>query len=189
MSLPNASAAALLLAACAGAPPAADTGAPASWPTVDTTAACPAVDFAAAGSFALTRDVVYDVEDGEDLLLDLYTPDTAGPRPAVVMVHGGGFTAGSRGYMDRAAEHFAASGFVVLNVEYRRFPAVNLDDLVRDVVCSVKWGTAEADALGIAPGCIGTMGESAGGYLVSMTSLAGTDPAFRPSRMRGSWAS
>ena len=156
----------------------ADTAEPVVWPSIDTAHACPQADFSAGLPWTLTRDVVYDVEEGEELLLDLYLPDTEGPRPGVVMVHGGGFTAGSRSYMDRAAEHYASAGFVVLNVEYRRVPSVGLDGLVRDVVCSIHWGLAEADALGLDPQCLGTMGESAGGYLVSMASLAATDPTF-----------
>jgi len=149
-----------------------------TWPAVDTRHACPTIDFDAAGTHTLTRDVVYDVEDGEELLLDLYLPDVDGPRPGVVMVHGGGFTSGSRSYMDRAAEHYASAGFVVMNVEYRRVPTHGLHDLVRDVVCSLHWAWSEADMLGLDPQCVGTLGESAGGYLVSMASLAGTDPTF-----------
>ena len=148
------------------------------WPGIDTTQACPSVDFAVDGSYTLTEDVVYDIEDGEELLLDLYQPDLPGPRPAVVMVHGGGFTSGSRSYMSRAAEHYASAGFVVLNVEYRRIPSHTLDALTRDVVCSMKWALSEADALGLDPSCVGTMGESAGGYLASMAAMAGTDPTF-----------
>ena len=155
-----------------------DTAVNIDWPAVDTSTECPAVDFSAANPYTLTTDVVYDVEAGEELLLDLYVPDLPAPRPGVVMVHGGGFTSGSRGYMDRAAEHYASAGFVVLNVEYRRIPAVGLDDLVRDVICSVHWGLSQAEAIGLEPTCLGTMGESAGGYLVSMVSLGGAEPSF-----------
>ena len=172
----------LALTACAADPQAAgtDTGSPPpiDWPGIDTKQACPAVDFSAEGTFTVTPDVVYDREGGEDLLLDLYLPDQDGPRPGVVMVHGGGFTSGDRGYMGAAAEYYAAAGFVVLNVEYRRVPVHGLDDLTRDVVCSVKWALAEADTIGLDPACLGTIGESAGGYLVAMTTLAGTDPLF-----------
>merc|ERR1712185_541914 len=74
------------------------------WPRVDTAQDCPGVDFAADGAYTRTADVVYDTEAGEALLLDVYLPELAGPRPGVVMVHGGGFTSGSRSYMERAAE-------------------------------------------------------------------------------------
>lgn len=148
------------------------------WPGVDTTAACPAVDFTANGSYTLTEDVVYDIEDGEELLLNLYLPEVPGPRPGVVMVHGGGFTSGSRSYMSRAAEHYASAGFVVLNVEYRRIPTNTLDALSRDVLCSMKWGLSQADALGLDSSCLGTMGESAGGYLAAMAAMAGSEPTF-----------
>ncbi|MEC8422785.1 MAG: alpha/beta hydrolase, partial [Myxococcota bacterium] len=173
---------ALVLAGCSAGEDAAPAegagGASVSWPAVDTAVDCPVADFTAGGTYALQTGQIYDVEGGQELRLDLYVPDAPGPHPGVVMVHGGGFTSGSPAYMERAARHYASAGFVVLNVEYRRVPAVGLDDLVRDVVCSIRWGLSEADVLGLAPGCVGTMGESAGGYLASMASLAGTDPAF-----------
>ena len=61
-----------------------DTEAP-STPSVDTRHACPDVTFDAPGGYDLTTDVVYDIEDGEELLLDLYMPHATGTRPGVVM--------------------------------------------------------------------------------------------------------
>ena len=58
-----------------------------------------------------------------DLLLDLYEPVTKsnGRRPAVVLIHGGGFTGGSRlgSNFDRVARGLAERGIVVANIDYR----------------------------------------------------------------------
>ena len=39
--------------------------------------------------------VEYAVHDGVSLVGDLYSPTIGGPHPAMVFIHGGGFTSGS----------------------------------------------------------------------------------------------
>jgi para-nitrobenzyl esterase len=61
-----------------------------------------------------------------DLLLDLYEPVTKSQRrrPAVVVIHGGGFSGGSRLSPDFAtiSRALAELGFVVANIDYRLIP-------------------------------------------------------------------
>lgn len=59
-----------------------------------------------------------------ELLLDLYEPvgDSAPPvRPAFIIVHGGGFTGGSRnqGVLVELARQMAARGYVTVSIDYR----------------------------------------------------------------------
>jgi len=78
-----------------------------------------------------TTGVVYGVapdQDGKlvDLKLDLYQPegDTAPKRPAIVWVHGGGFSAGnstSPEIVDEATA-FARRGYVNVSINYRLTP-------------------------------------------------------------------
>ena len=56
------------------------------------------------------------------LLLDVYQPQGAGGnRPAIVVIHGGGFTGGSRsGWRSVSqAEYFASRGWVAFSIDYR----------------------------------------------------------------------
>jgi acetyl esterase/lipase len=56
------------------------------------------------------------------LLLDAYVPQGAGAnRPALVLIHGGGFLGGSRAAwsMVNLAQHFAGRGGVVFSIDYR----------------------------------------------------------------------
>ena len=73
-----------------------------------------------------TNDVTYGrapLDDGTpvDLKLDLYQPtgDTAAKRPAVVWVHGGGFTMGDKSSGRGKATFFAKLGYVAVSINYR----------------------------------------------------------------------
>src|SRR5688572_27699847 len=70
----------------------------------------------------MKTDVVYGKGGGRELKLDLFLPrqETTGLRPAVVFVHGGGWSGGSRGQFHRQAAYLASKrGYVGACIEYR----------------------------------------------------------------------
>jgi dipeptidyl aminopeptidase/acylaminoacyl peptidase len=75
---------------------------------------------------SVTRDLSYgSAPDAQgnavDLKLDLYQPagDTVARRPALVWVHGGGFTAGSKSSGATIATFYARLGYVAVSIDYR----------------------------------------------------------------------
>lgn len=114
-----------------------------------------------------------------DLLLDLFLPpgtaadETAG-RPTLVIVHGGGFTAGSRAQHAEDAIAYARRGFVVATIDYRVDPDAGASTeahraasfaAIDDGMEAVRWLRAHADELGIDPDRIAALGASAGGEI------------------------
>ncbi len=112
---------------------------------------------------------------------DLYVPEGAGPWPAVLVVHGGGWIRGERADMDKFAKRLAKAGFAAYNIGYRlapddRFPA-QLDDM-RAALRRLHTHAAEHR---IDPDRIAVMGYSAGAHLALMLGL---DPAADTPRVR-----
>lgn len=107
----------------------------------------------------------------QTLLLDLYTPtgDDALLRPAVVIIHGGGFTTGSRQAepLVRLARNFASRGYVVISIDYRLVPVGSdlnaaLVMAADDARAAVRWLRMNAGYLAIDPERIAAIGNSAG---------------------------
>ena len=131
------------------------------------------------------RDVVYGVVAGEPLLLDVYRSLPRGePRPAVVLIHGGGMWTGSRAHMEHPAQQLARAGYVAFSVDYRlvdaaagrhRWPA-QLDDVQR----AVRWVRAHAADYGVDPMRVGAYGWSAGGQLAALLGTRDTRDATAP---------
>jgi acetyl esterase/lipase len=110
--------------------------------------------------------------DGEDILGDLYIPDSEGLKPAVVVVHGGGWHARS-GDMAGICKKLARNGFVVLNARYRLTPEHKYPKAVEDVRDAIRWFSQNAEKFGADKNKIGGWGYSAGAHLIL---LAGLDP-------------
>jgi acetyl esterase/lipase len=121
-------------------------------------------------------DLVYAQGGGRDLKLDLYLPAQANdPRPAIVFVHGGGWSGGNRKAFARQAAHLAGQGYVGACIEYRlsgeaRFPAA-----IEDCKAAVRWLRAHADEFRIDPNRIAACGGSAGGHLVALLGTTGAE--------------
>jgi acetyl esterase/lipase len=123
---------------------------------------------AAAAVYAVREelDVVYGHAGGEDLKLDLFAPkDAPGPFPAVVILHGGGWTAGAHEGHRPLAGALAAQGYVAATVGYRLSPRHKFPAPIQDAKCSVRWLRANAQRYQIDSERIGALGFSAGAHL------------------------
>lgn len=124
-------------------------------------------------SYSVRRDIVYTPPDWPAPVLgDLYRPRNAKLAPAVLLVHGGGWTGGDgRWQMVPIAKQLVKRGYVVLNVTYRLAPRWIYPAPVDDLDEAVKWMRAHAAEEGIDPTRIATFGYSAGGYLAALVGL------------------
>jgi len=151
-----------------------------------TAAVMNAVDRAAGGEtgargsgVVVDADVVYRrvvTPDGSTvpLALDVHRTGGAasGRRAAVILVHGGAFSGGSKADMAGYANTFAERGFVVFSIDYRLRPGYDwFDEQARadaardaraDAVAAVEWVRANAEAYGVDPAWIFASGFSAG---------------------------
>ena len=125
------------------------------------------------------------------LRLDLYQPvgDTRTSRPALVWVHGGGFSGGDKGNIVPvdAANTFAKLGYVVVSINYRLLGSgcvanpgqpsciIAAIEAKHDAQAAIRWLRANAATYGIDSTRIGIGGESAGGITGTLVGLHSED--------------
>ena len=114
------------------------------------------------------KDVEYARPGGRPVLLDLHVPDGAGPFPAAILVHGGGFDEGSKSANTRPLFGVLAdAGFAWFSIDYRLAPAAKLPEAFEDLQSAVRWVKANAAKYQVDVSRIALIGESAGGFLVN----------------------
>lgn len=123
----------------------------------------------------VTENVAYRTDVGPSTVLDLAKP-LFGPqtnRPAILIIHGGGWSAGSKNDMVYRSLmiDYAMKGYVVANMNYRLIQEAAPPACIEDVQAAVRWMKDNAQELGIDANRIGTFGHSAGGHLSLMAGL------------------
>ncbi|HLJ81335.1 MAG TPA: alpha/beta hydrolase [Ktedonobacterales bacterium] len=150
---------AVTLAACAIFP-AARQPAPATTPSPTPLTTLPPARYG-----ATTRtNVAYGPLAQETL--DLCQPAGAsGPRPGVVLIHPGGFSAGGASDLDPICSYLASEGFIAASINYRLAPASPWPAELVDAQLAVRWLRSQATALSLDPHRLCSFGLSAGALL------------------------
>jgi acetyl esterase len=124
---------------------------------------------------------VYSVEDfvvpgpAGDIPVRLYRPNDK-PAPLHVHFHGGGWVIGNLVTHDAdCREIVAASGCMVLAVDYRLAPEHPFPAAPEDCYAVSCWAAANSTQLGGSPGLISIGGDSAGGNLAAVVALMARD--------------
>lgn len=110
---------------------------------------------------------------GGDLLIRFYEPDAGRDRPALLYFFGGGWTLGTVDTCDAVCRTLTNSvGCVTVSVGYRLAPEHPFPAALEDCYAAVSWVAEHAGSLGVDPARIAVGGDSAGGNLAAVVSLA-----------------
>jgi acetyl esterase/lipase len=129
--------------------------------------------------------VPYAHSGGEVLKADVWKPSVgdsrdssqhSGPgvaaaerRPAVIVVHGGGWRSGERSDFPSWDAWLADEGYVVFDIDYRLSPPPSWREAPADVACAIAWVKENSARYGVDPERVVLVGRSAGGHLALLT--------------------
>jgi acetyl esterase len=111
--------------------------------------------------------------------LDACLPEAASPAmPAVISVHGGGWSQGDKGQRPwrDACAWLASEGLVVFQPNYRLAPEHPYPAAIDDIRAAVEWirDDEQVQRFGHDPARLGAFGDSAGGNLVALLGTEGS---------------
>jgi acetyl esterase/lipase len=124
-------------------------------------------------AYSRRTDLAYGALPRERADVYLPSPSTAGPRRAIVFIHGGGWNAGSKDSYRFVAAGLASAGFVVVVPNYRLHPAAKMADALQDVAAAVAWTQANGRLWGVSTDGVIVVGHSAGAHLAAMLATDG----------------
>lgn len=124
----------------------------------------------------LVSDVVYAQVPARGYMnkalgMDLLIPQTKEPKPAVLVIPGGGFINANKDSYIQERMRLAEAGYVVASMEYRVAPTATFPAGLEDVKAAVRYLRAHAEQFSLDPARIAVLGGSAGGYLAAMAGV------------------
>lgn len=147
----------------------------------------------AADPIRIEKDVAYLGPDRQEKG-DLYLPPHVAQgqrRPAVLIIHGGGWSGGDKGAAREIniGSNLALNGYVGFSINYvlAKGKPVWPQNLY-DCKTAVRWLRKNADRLNIDPNHVGVIGGSAGGHLAAMIGLTGPESGLDPSGPYGEYS-
>lgn len=132
-----------------------------------------------------TATLVYGEADATPLLAEHYRPATVAARlaRAVVVVHGGAWTANDRHTPAVVCRHLAGAGFDVFSLDFRDGRNGKHPCAVQDITAGVRHVRANARSLGVDGARIGLVGSSSGGHLVLLSAIQPNVAVHRGTRV------
>ena len=122
------------------------------------------------------EEVIYKTAGGENLKLYVFNPrdhEQDQQRPAILLIHGGGWMSGQPSFFFPHARYFASRGMVAISVQYRlggEAPG-GIFGCLADCKSAMRYLRNHADSFGIDPDRIAVAGDSAGGHLAAALGL------------------
>lgn len=141
----------------------------------DVTSTTPPPPAASNDAVEVRQDIPY-YEGGP--VLDAYLPkDGQTKRPALVLVHGGGWNSGDKAeFAPYAMQAATNQQWVVFDVDYLLSPTdpSSWPDELHDIQAAIRYIASNAQTFGVDPQRIVALGESAGANLIALISSKGT---------------
>jgi acetyl esterase/lipase len=131
-------------------------------------------------NYRIQRDIPYAADANPFHLMNAYIPEGDGPFPAIVYIHGGGWTEGHRDSYDITGSFYARRGIAGFSIDYT-VTAQNTSSwpqAIQDVILAIRHIRENSSEYRIDPERVAVMGDSAGGHLASLVGTLSGNESF-----------
>ncbi len=125
------------------------------------------------------RTMTYGSADGANLTLDLYPALRPGPRPCVIVIHGGSWSSGDSRQLPELNSRLAKDGYAVASINYRLAPRYHNPAPVEDVHTALNFLRSHAAELSIDTNAFVLLGRSAGAQIALLAAYTLQDTCIR----------
>jgi len=126
-----------------------------------------------------SRTLNYGSADGVNLTLDLYPAQQPGPRPCVIVIHGGSWAQGDSRQLPELNSRLAKDGYTVAAINYRLAPRYHNPSPVQDVHTALDYLRIHATELSIDSNTFVLLGRSAGAQIALLAAYTLQDSAIK----------
>ncbi|MCF6130106.1 alpha/beta hydrolase [Flavobacterium sp. AS60] len=124
------------------------------------------------------KEVVYKSINSRELHLDAYFKQQETLQPAVILIHGGGWSSGNKSQMNYLAQEIASKGYACFGVEYRLTAEAKYPAAITDVKEAIKYIKDNALKFNVDPTKVAVLGCSSGGQMAALIGTTNGNLAF-----------
>ncbi len=129
---------------------------------------CPYINKQNVKTIKSVIDVVYYDKYPDICKMDIYSVGDDSNKPAILLIHGGGFSAGGKKYRKAQAQFLALNGFKIFCIDYGLSPDFIFPEPIKQIAAAANHIYDCADEYGIDGNRIFVAGDSAGAYYAAM---------------------
>jgi len=126
-------------------------------------------------------NITYKELDYRKLYLDAYYNKDKELKPAVVLIHGGGWKSGNKSLMKPMAQIIASRGYACFTIEYRLSLEAIFPAAIFDVKKAIQFVKANAEKFSVDSTKVAVLGSSAGGQIAALVGTTNNNPFFEDS--------
>ena len=124
------------------------------------------------------KDIEFKDVKYRKLHLDAFYNENKALKPAVILVHGGGWNSGNKSLMVPLAQDIASKGYACFTVEYRLSLEAKYPAGVFDVKSAIQFIKSNAKRFFVDPNKVAVLGCSAGGQIAALVGTTNNNVAF-----------
>jgi acetyl esterase/lipase len=124
------------------------------------------------------KEIVYAKISERELHLDAYYSNASAKKPAIVILHGGGWKSGNKSQMETFAQEMASKGFSCFTIEYRLSPEAKYPTAIFDVKKAIRYIKINASRFHVDTTKIAILGCSSGGQMAALIGTTNNNSLF-----------
>lgn len=124
------------------------------------------------------KEIIYSKINARELHLDAYYTNTTNKKPAIVILHGGGWKSGNKSQMETFAQEMASRGFSSFTIEYRLSLEAKYPAGIFDVKKAIQFIKTNAVQFNVDTTKIAILGCSSGGQMAALIGSTNNNSIF-----------
>ncbi|MEX1381761.1 alpha/beta hydrolase fold domain-containing protein [Lutibacter sp.] len=124
------------------------------------------------------REIIYKEIGERKLHLDAFYNKSEQLKPAVILVHGGGWKSGNKSHMEPLAQKIASKGYACFTVEYRLSIEAIFPEGIYDIKRAIQFIKANASEFYIDTKKVAVLGCSSGGQMAALIGTTNNNSVF-----------
>jgi acetyl esterase/lipase len=124
------------------------------------------------------KEIVYTKINERELHLDAFYNTASAKKPAIVILHGGGWKSGNKSQMETFAQEMASKGFSCFTIEYQLSPEAKYPAAIFDVKKAIRYIKINANKFNVDTTKIAVLGCSSGGQMAALIGTTNSNSLF-----------